>query len=161
MPDEALFYSPPQRTAVELDAEDPALITFTSGTAGEPKAVLHAQRYLFGQQLQATRWLGARREELVWCTASAGWSKSARNVVIAPWLCGAGALLHDARFEPAERVELLGAMGVNVLCIAPTEYRVIAKRTTLRALPTLRSLVAAGRRSTLDVLETWHEVTDL
>ena len=30
--------------AAELSAEDPCLITFTSGTAGEPKAVLHAQR---------------------------------------------------------------------------------------------------------------------
>jgi acetyl-CoA synthetase len=161
VPDDALFSSPPQSAAVELEAEDPALITFTSGTAGEPKAVLHAQRYLFGQQLQATRWLGARSEELVWCTASAGWSKSARNVVIAPWLCGASALLHDARFEPAERVELLGAMGVNVLCMAPTEYRVIAKRTTLRALPTLRGLVAAGEALDPHVLESWHEVTGL
>ena len=32
----------------ELAPEDPCLITFTSGTAGEPKAVVHAQRYLDG-----------------------------------------------------------------------------------------------------------------
>jgi acetyl-CoA synthetase len=161
VPDESLFSSPPLTSAVELQPEDPALITFTSGTAGEPKAVLHAQRYLFGQQLQATRWLGARRGELVWCTASAGWSKSARNAVIAPWLCGAGALLHDARFEPAERVELLASMSVNVLCMAPTEYRVIAKRTTLRPLPALRSVVAAGEALDPHVLETWHGATGL
>ena len=30
----------------ELAPEDPCLITFTSGTSGEPKAVLHGQRYL-------------------------------------------------------------------------------------------------------------------
>src|SRR3954452_19788047 len=35
--------------APELGPEDPCLITFTSGTAGEPKAVVHAQRYLAGQ----------------------------------------------------------------------------------------------------------------
>src|SRR5262249_40583490 len=61
----------------ELDPEDPCLITFTSGTAGEPKAVVHAQRYLPGQRVQAEHWLDARPGELVWCTAASGWSKSA------------------------------------------------------------------------------------
>ena len=63
-----------------------------------------------------------------------GWSKSARNVFIAPWLRGAAALLHDARFDPAERLELLERERVDVLCMAPTEYRVIAKRAELRPL---------------------------
>ena len=70
-------------------------VTFTSGTSGEPKAVLHGQRYLTGQQLQAEHWLAPDPGELVWCTAAAGWSKSARNAFIAPWLRGAAALLHD------------------------------------------------------------------
>ena len=61
-----------------------------------------------------------------------GWSKSARNAFIAPWLRGAAALLHDARFDPHERLELLDRERVDVLCMAPTEYRVIAKRATLR-----------------------------
>jgi acetyl-CoA synthetase len=158
VPDDSLFESPPA-PAVELAAEDPCLVTFTSGTAGEPKAVLHGQRYLLGQRLQATHWLGARAGDLVWCTASSGWSKSARNVFIAPWLCGAAALLHDARFDPFERLELLARERVNVLCMAPTEYRVIAKRATLRALPDLRGMVAAGEALNPAVLYTWHEAT--
>ena len=117
---------------VDLEPDDPCLITFTSGTAGEPKAVLHGQRYLAGQRLQARHWLDARAGDLVWCTAASGWSKSARNAFIAPWLRGAAALLHDARFDPHERLELLDREGVNVLCMAPTEYRVIAKRARCR-----------------------------
>ena len=84
--------------------------------------------------------------DLVWCTAASGWSKSARNAFIAPWIRGAAALLHDARFDPAERLQLLEREAVNVLCMAPTEYRVIAKRATLRPLASLRGLVAAERR---------------
>src|SRR3954449_7198356 len=143
----------------ELDPEEPCLITFTSGTAGEPKAVVHAQRYLAGQRLQAEHWLDARPGELVWCTAASGWSKSARNVFIAPWIRGATALLHDARFDPAERLEILERERVNVLCMAPTEYRVIAKRATLRALPGLRGLVAAGEALNPEVFEAWREAT--
>ena len=160
MPNDSLFNAQPAPVA-ELAPEDPCLITFTCGTAGEPKAVLHGQRYLLGQRLQAAHWLGARAGELVWCTAASGWSKSARNVFIAPWLSGAAALLHDARFDPAERLELLARERVNVLCMAPTEYRVIAKRATLAPLPDLRGMVAAGEALNPAVLRAWREVTGL
>jgi acyl-coenzyme A synthetase/AMP-(fatty) acid ligase len=160
VPDEALFAGEPT-PAVELGEDEPCLITFTSGTAGEPKAVLHAQRYLPGQHAQATHWLGARTGELVWCTAASGWSKSARNVFISPWLRGASALLHDARFDPSERLELCARERVSVLCMAPTEYRVIAARTTLHAMPDLRTMVAAGEALNPEVQRAWREVTDL
>jgi acetyl-CoA synthetase len=145
----------------DLQDGDPALITFTSGTAGEPKAVVHAQRYLAGQHLQAEHWLDARPGELVWCTAASGWSKSARNVFIAPWLTGAAALLHDARFDPHERLDLIERERVNVLCMAPTEYRVIAKRATLRPLPSLKGMVAAGEALNPEVLHAWRQATGL
>jgi acetyl-CoA synthetase len=160
VPDPSLFAGPAVG-AVELAPDDPCLITFTSGTAGEPKGVLHAQRYLSGQALQAERWLDARPGDLVWCTAASGWSKSARNVFVAPWLRGAAALLHDARFDPQERLELLARERVNVLCMAPTEYRVIAKRATLDTLPALRGLVAAGEALNPEVLRVWQEATGL
>ena len=114
---------------VDLDPEDGALVVFTSGTTGEPRGALcTSQRYLPGQRLQAEHWLGARDGELAWCTAATGWSKSARNAFVAPWLCGAAALLHDGRFDPEERLGLIERERVNVLCQAPTEYRMIAKR---------------------------------
>jgi acyl-coenzyme A synthetase/AMP-(fatty) acid ligase len=160
IPDDALFAAQPAR-AVDLAPGDPCLIVFTSGTAGEPKGVMHAQRYLPGQRLQSEHWLDARPGELVWCTAASGWSKSARNVFIAPWLRGAAALLHDARFDPAQRLELLEREAVNVLCMAPTEYRVIAKRADPRPVASLRGLVAAGEALDADVLGAFREAVGL
>jgi acyl-coenzyme A synthetase/AMP-(fatty) acid ligase len=157
VPDDALWRDAPPAPAVELEATDPAVIIFTSGTSGEPKAVVHAQRYLAGQHVQATHWLAAQPGQLVWCTAASGWSKSARNVFVAPWIRGAAALLHDDRFDPAERLDLLERERVDVLCMAPTEYRVIAKRTTLRPLPALGGAVAAGEALNPEVLSAWHE----
>jgi acyl-coenzyme A synthetase/AMP-(fatty) acid ligase len=145
----------------ELEPEDPCLITFTSGTAGEPKAALHAQRYLTGQRLQAEHWLDARRGDLVWCTAASGWSKSARNVFIAPWLRGAAALLHDARFDPHERLEILERERPAVLCMAPTEYRVLVKRAAPRRVDGVRGLVAAGEALDAPTLHAWKEATGL
>ena len=160
IPDETLLQADEVPYA-ELEEDDPALITFTSGTAGEPKAVVHAQRYLHGQRAQAEHWLGAQPGDLVWCTAASGWSKSARNVFIAPWLMGAGALLHDGRFDSYERLALLESERVSLLCMAPTEYRVIAKRATLRPLPHLRGMVAAGEALNPEVLKVWRQATGL
>jgi len=160
VPDEGVYAAAPA-PAAELAPEDPCLIVFTSGTSGEPKAVVHLQRYLPGQQVQAEHWFGPRAGELAWCTAASGWSKSARNVFMAPWLRGAAALLHDARFDPAERLDILEREGVAVLCMAPTEYRVIAKRSQPRPIPGLRGLVAAGEALDPDTLGAWREATGL
>jgi acyl-coenzyme A synthetase/AMP-(fatty) acid ligase len=156
IPDERLYDVSPA-PAADLDPDEPALIVFTSGTAGEPKAIRHGQRNLPGQRLQAEHWFGARPGELAWCTAASGWSKSARNVFVAPWLGGAAALLHDARFDPAERLDVIEREGVNVLCMAPTEYRAIAKRTELRPLPSLRHAVAAGEPLNPEIVVRWRD----
>jgi acyl-coenzyme A synthetase/AMP-(fatty) acid ligase len=128
----------------ELGPDDPAAIVFTSGTTGEPRGVLYPQRYLGGQRLQAEHWFGAREGEVAWCTAAPGWSKSTRNAFVAPWLGGAVAVLHNGRFDPAERLRLCEELGVNVLCQAPTEYRMLATRAELTPIPSLRRLVSAG-----------------
>jgi acetyl-CoA synthetase len=160
IPDEAL-YEGALAPAADLEPDDPALITFTSGTAGEPKPIRHGQRYLFGQRVQAAHWFGAREGDLAWCTASSGWSKSARNAFIAPWLMGATALLHDARFDPEQRLHIAEGEGVNVLCMAPTEYRALAKRADLRELPALRHAVAAGEPLNPEIVRLWRDAVGI
>jgi acyl-coenzyme A synthetase/AMP-(fatty) acid ligase len=149
--------------AVLTAADDPALLIFTSGTAGEPRAAVHAQRYLWGQTVQATHWLGAHEGDLVWCTAASGWSKSARNAFVAPWSRGAACMLHDARFDAQQRLELLASENVSVLCQAPTEYRMIAKRASLDGLelPSLRRLVSAGEPLNPEVMRVFREALGL
>jgi acyl-coenzyme A synthetase/AMP-(fatty) acid ligase len=156
VPDDRLLAASPA-PAASLAPEDPALIVFTSGTGGTPKPIRHGQRYLSGQAVQAKHWYGPRPGELAWCTAASGWSKSARNVFVAPWLRGATALIQDARFDPEQRLEVIERERVQVLCMAPTEYRAIAKRTELRAMPGLRHAVAAGEPLNADIVHRWRD----
>ena len=160
VPDEALFEEAPL-PAGECAPEEPALIVFTSGTAGKPKPVRHGYGYLYGQRVQAEHWYGARQGDLCWCTAASGWSLSARNAFVAAWLRGAAAFLHDGRFEPAERLELLERERVNVLCMSPTEYRAIAKSAELRKLPDLRHACAAGEPLNPEVVRAWQELAGI
>jgi len=145
----------------EMGAEDPALIVFTSGTTGEPRGVVHGYRYLMGQRVQAEHWFGSRKGDLAWCTTATGWSKSARNVFLAPWITGAAAVIHDGRFDPAERLDFAEALSVNVLCQAPTEYRMLARRTALRPLSKLRRMVSAGEPLDPETIAAFRQATGL
>lgn len=158
--DEDLDQATPAETA-NLTPEDPALIVFTSGSTGEPKGVIHNQRYLLGQATQAEHWLGAGKGDLVWCTAAPGWSKSSRNAFIAPWLRGARSLLVDARFDPDSRLDIARREGVNVLCQAPTEYRILAKRTSIAPVPGLKRMVSAGENLNAEIIDVFREATGL
>jgi acyl-coenzyme A synthetase/AMP-(fatty) acid ligase len=156
VPDERLFQADPV-AAGEFADDHPALIVFTSGTAGEPKPIRHGHGYLSGQSIQAEHWYGAGPGDLCWCTPASGWSLSARNAFVAAWLRGAAALLHDARFEPDERMDLLDRERVTILCMSPTEYRAIAKRCELRPPARLRHACAAGEPLNPEVVRAWQE----
>ena len=160
----ALDEDRPQETpadVADLDPGEPALIVFTSGTTGEPRAALHPVAYLGGQRSQAEHWVGARHGDLVWTTTATGWSKSARNVFIAPWLMGAAALICDARFDHTQRLEICDREGVTVLCQAPTEYRVLASSGNLRPVPSLRRAISAGEALGVEAFEAYREAWDL
>ncbi len=141
----------------DLSPGDPAAIVFTSGTTGEPRGVVYPQRYLAGQEAQARHWFGSAEGEIAWCTAAPGWAKSTRNSFIAPWATGAVAVLHDGRFDPEERLRLCAELGVNVLCQAPTEYRMLAGRGELEPVPSLRRLVSAGEPIEPEVIRLFRE----
>jgi acetyl-CoA synthetase len=151
----------PPVEAADLGPDDPALIVFTSGTTGEPRAALHPQRYIAGQAIQAEHWFGADEGDLCWCTAASGWSKSARNAFVAPWLRGAAALIHNGRFDPADRLAVVEREGVTVLCQAPTEYRMLARRTELRPVEGLRRMVSAGEALNPEVIGAFEQATGL
>ena len=156
--EEEAAHAPPH---AELAPEDPCLITFTSGTAGEPKAVLHGQRYLTGQRLQAEHWLAPEPGRARLVHGRRGLVEVGPQRVhraLAPRRGGAAA---RRALRPAERLELIAREQVDVLCMAPTEYRVIAKRVDLRRCRACKGVVAAGEALNPEVLHAWHEAIGL
>ena len=122
----------PPAEAVDLDPEDPAVIIFTSGTTGEPRGVVYPQRYLTGQRAPGRALVRRRggRARLV--------HRGARLVEVHPQrlhrpvAARRGGADPRRPLRPRRALEIVEREGVNVLCQAPTEYRMLAKRTELR-----------------------------
>ncbi len=148
----------PDPVTADTAAEDPAFILYTSGTTKDPKGVVHAHRYTWAKRAQAGRWLDARPGDLVWCTAGTGWAKSIWNVLLGPWSCGAGVVLHEGGFDPDERLRLIESLGPTVLCQAPTEYRLMAKLERLDRydVARVRHMVSAGEPLNPEVIRAFE-----
>ena len=143
-------------------ASDPALVFYTSGTTGMPKAVLHAHAYTFAQRLTATHWLGLRGDDRLWTTSDTGWAKAAYGVLFGPWSAGAEVFQYHGRFDPKTELRLLADVAPQVFCAPPTEFRMLVKEDLggLR-VPRLREVVSAGEPLNPEVIRAWRDATGL
>jgi acyl-coenzyme A synthetase/AMP-(fatty) acid ligase len=144
---------------VWLEAEDPAIIYYTSGSAGKPKGVTHANRAIFSWRVSAWYWQQLTEADTIWCTADTGWSKSGTSILFAPWSCGSTVLFYDGRFDAKKRFDLLEKYRVTVFCAAATELRrLILEKADAYDLSALRLAVSAGETVNPEIIGKWTEL---
>ena len=60
----------------DTSRDDLAILSYTSGTTGNPKAVTHSHGWGYAHlQMAPKHWLCIEEDDLVWATAAPGWQK--------------------------------------------------------------------------------------
>ncbi|MEJ2453150.1 MAG: acetate--CoA ligase [Candidatus Thiodiazotropha sp.] len=117
----------PEFRITSTDAEEIALIHFTSGTTGKPKGALHAHAAVVAHIHSARMALDLQPGDSYWCTADPGWVTGISYGVIAPLTIGARVILDASEFEVDRWYRLLQEQAVNIWYTAPTAVRMMMK----------------------------------
>ncbi|EOP23136.1 acetyl-coenzyme A synthetase [Bacillus toyonensis] len=148
----------------KTDKEDMVFLSYTSGTTGNPKGVVHTHAWAYAHlRTSAPNWLAIEENDVVWATASPGWQKWIWSPFLATLGSGATGFVYNGKFEPKTYLNLLDDNKVNVLCCTPTEYRLMAKVEDLTEynLEALHSAVSAGEPLNREVIETFQKHFDI
>ena len=146
---------------VPTAADDVAMIAFTSGTTGAPKAAMHLHRDLlatcdtFGREV-----LQANADDRFSGSPPLAFTYGLGGILLFPFAIGASTVL----LERAGTEELAAAIErhrISVLFTAPLAYRALSAHAADRDWSSLRICVSAGETLPGVVWEAWRAATGI
>ena len=146
-------------TAVATAADDVAMIAFTSGTTGRPKATMHFHRDLLAiADTFSEHVLRPRADDIFTGTPPLAFTYGLGGLLVFPLRAGAATLLLE-KATPAELADQIAARGVTVLSTAPTAYRAMLAAGQAGRLRGLRRPVSAGEHLPASTWQAFYDAT--
>ena len=140
--------------------DDVALLGFTSGTTGEPKATMHFHRdLLIIADGYAREVLGVTPQDVFVGSPPLAFTFGLGGLAIFPLRFGAAAALLE-QASPPNMISIIQEHRATICFTAPTAYRVMLKAMEEGAnLSSLRAAVSAGETLPAPVYEEWMAKT--
>ena len=140
-------------------ADDVAMIAFTSGTTGRPKAAMHFHRDLLAiADTFSAHVLKPRPDDVFTGTPPLAFTFGLGALLLFPLRVGAATLLLE-KATPAELADQIAAHGVTVLSTAPTAYRAMLAAGKAGQLRGLRRPVSAGEHLPGSTWQAFYDAT--
>lgn len=146
---------------VETGALDIAIIGFTSGTTGRPKAAMHFHRDLLATcDTYADHVLRPQRDDLFCGSPPLAFTFGLGGLLLFPMHAGAATLLLE-KASPEELLRNVAELDVTTVFTAPIAYRTMTGLWDKYKPRSLRTCVSAGETLPASVFEGWRERTGL
>jgi 2-aminobenzoate-CoA ligase len=146
-------------SAVATAADDVALVAFTSGTTGRPKAAMHFHREVLATaDTFSARVLQPTPDDIFTGTPPLAFTYGLGGLLIFPLHAGAATLLLE-KATPAELADHIAARGVTICSTAPTAYRAMLAAGRAGQLRGLRRPVSAGEHLSAAVWQAFYDAT--
>ncbi|MGJ8545047.1 MAG: AMP-binding protein [Sulfitobacter sp.] len=158
--DRLALQKPVQFEAVQTASDDVALLGFTSGTTGSPKATMHFHRdLLIIADGYAREVLQVTPQDVFVGSPPLAFTFGLGGLAIFPLRFGAAATLLESA-SPPNMIEIIEKYKATVCFTAPTAYRAMMQAMDAGAdLSSLRAAVSAGETLPAPVYEAWQEKT--
>ena len=158
--DRVALDKPVRFTAARTGRDDVALLGFTSGTTGEPKATMHFHRdILIIADGYAHEVLDVQPEDIFVGSPPLAFTFGLGGLAVFPLRFGAAAALLEAA-SPPNMIEIIQKYRATICFTAPTAYRVMLKAMDEGAdLSSLRAAVSAGETLPGPVYDEWMAKT--
>lgn len=141
--------------------DDVALLAFTSGTTGRPKACVHYHRDVLACADSFARHVLAPGPKDRWvCSAPLAFTFGLGMELIFPWRFGGTAVTIETP-GPAALIDAIERHRVTVLGTAPTAYKALIPLLAGRDLSSLRACVSAGEHLPAATWQAWHAKTGI
>ena len=154
----------PFKRPVELTKNsDPIIVSFTSGTTGDPKMVLLDSVYPLAHIVTAKYWQNLHENSLHLTIADTGWLKAVWGKLYGQWLVGATVFVYDhEKFTPSAILEVLSKHKVTSLCAPPTIFRfLIREDLSSYDLSALEWCTIAGEALNPEVYNKFFQLTGI
>ena len=143
-------------------ADDIAMMAFTSGTTGKPKAAVHTHRdVLAACQAWPRHVLWATPEDIVMGSPPLAFTFGLGGMLLFPFAAGASVYFPSIAYTPEAMVKLVNDKGATICYTAPTFYRQMAAYAKQHGLPTLRLCVSAGEALPDATRQLWKDATGI
>lgn len=153
---------PARFTACPTSADDIALLAFTSGTTGAPKAVVHTHRdVLAACECWPRHVLKPSPDDVVAGSPPLAFTFGLGGLLIFPLWAGASVYFPDGPYQPESMVRQMREHGVTTCYTAPTFYRQMAPHAQAIGIPSLRTCVSAGEALPDATRQLWREATGI
>lgn len=143
-------------------ADDIALMAFTSGTTGKPKAPVHSHRdVLAACEAWPRHVLQIQADDVVVGSPPLAFTFGLGGLLIFPMWAGASVWLPGAGYTPESMVRTINEVGATICFTAPTFYRQMAPFARQLGVPGLRKTVSAGEGLPDATRQLWKEATGI